>query len=278
MSFLDQIYSTYHKREYLGLDPLGILDQYRGKPHLTELCVLSGLMAFGRVERVRVATESLIDRVGLNSEEFFDELLQGSPEKNFFPKIKGFVHRIYRDHDIWLLLECFRYSHLEHGSIKAHFEFYFKGEDTVGPALSAVIADYLGVVKKSRRKSTPMTAHLFNSPALGGACKRWLMILKWLVRPDDGIDLGLWNAVNEVNKINEINKMNSRITPAHLVMPLDVHVTRFAVSQGWIKSMSVNWKQAVRVTESLRRFDPLDPTKYDFAICRAGMLKVRGQG
>ncbi|MGE5237526.1 MAG: DUF2400 family protein, partial [Chloroflexota bacterium] len=35
-----------------------------------------------------------------------------------------------------------------------------------------------------------------------------------------------------------------------------------------------DWKTAIEITESLKRLDPDDPLKYDFALCHQGITGV----
>ncbi|HET6373392.1 MAG TPA: DUF2400 family protein, partial [Candidatus Polarisedimenticolia bacterium] len=81
---------------------------------------------------------------------------------------------------------------------------------------------------------------------------------RWMVRPDDGVDFGLWG----------------RVRPDQLVIPLDTHVSRIAAYIGLTRRKTVDWKMALEVTSSLRRLDPADPVKYDFALCRMGILNA----
>jgi uncharacterized protein (TIGR02757 family) len=97
--------------------------------------------------------------------------------------------------------------------------------------------------------------HLFSGPARGGASKRLCLFLRWMVRSDDGIDLGLW----------------SFIPPAKLIMPLDAHVVRIGSYLGLTRRRSPGWLMAREMTARLRTLSPEDPVKYDFALCHFGM-------
>ena len=87
------------------------------------------------------------------------------------------------------------------------------------------------------------------------------MFLRWMVRSDtQGVDFGLWK----------------RLSPAHLVCPLDLHVARVARSLGLLKREISDWKAALELTRALRGFDPEDPVRYDFALFGMGLMeKVR---
>ena len=87
------------------------------------------------------------------------------------------------------------------------------------------------------------------------------MYLRWMVRNDDkGVDFGLWKS----------------ISPASLICPLDVHVARVSRQFGLLSEKQAGWSAAVDLTESLRRFDPDDPVKYDFALFALGSMEKHG--
>jgi uncharacterized protein (TIGR02757 family) len=72
---------------------------------------------------------------------------------------------------------------------------------------------------------------------------------------DRDIDFGIWKGIPK-------NK---------LVIPLDTHIMKISQCLGFTKRKSADWKTAVEITESLKRFDPEDPLKYDFALCHHGI-------
>lgn len=97
-----------------------------------------------------------------------------------------------------------------------------------------------------------------SSPAKNSACKRLNMFLRWMVRSDhQGVDFGLWKT----------------ISPSQLIIPMDVHVSRVARRLELIKDNHVNWKNALKLTDELRAFDPEDPVKYDFALFGLGIME-----
>jgi uncharacterized protein (TIGR02757 family) len=97
--------------------------------------------------------------------------------------------------------------------------------------------------------------HLVATPANGSACKRWNLYLRWMVRPADGVDLGVWSALR----------------PADLVMPVDTHVLRTARFLGLTERADASWRTALEVTAALAVLDPDDPVRYDFAIAQMGI-------
>lgn len=77
------------------------------------------------------------------------------------------------------------------------------------------------------------------------------MYLRWMVRYDEkGVDFGLWK----------------RIPMSELVCPIDLHVERTARALGLITRKQTDWLTAMELTENLKRMDPKDPVKYDYAL------------
>lgn len=87
------------------------------------------------------------------------------------------------------------------------------------------------------------------------ALKRLNMALRWLVRRDGIVDLGVWDS----------------ITPAQLRIPLDVHVGDVSRELGLLCRRSNDRKAVEELTGRLRAFNPDDPTLYDFALFGIGM-------
>jgi uncharacterized protein (TIGR02757 family) len=144
------------------------------------------------------------------------------------------------------------------GSLEASFMKHYQDEDeNIGNALSGMINGFFSVnttrvYGKDIRPAGLM--QFFPSPAGGSTCKRQNLFLRWVVRDRD-IDLGIWKGIPK-------NK---------LVIPLDTHIMKISQCLGFTKRKSADWKTAVEITESLKRFDPEDPLKYDFALCHHGI-------
>jgi endonuclease III len=77
-----------------------------------------------------------------------------------------------------------------------------------------------------------------------------------MVRPADGVDLGLWE-----------------VPTSALLVPVDVHIHKLGRNLGFTRRKTTSWKTTEEITEALRAFDPADPVKYDFALCHLGMLR-----
>lgn len=87
------------------------------------------------------------------------------------------------------------------------------------------------------------------------ALKRLNMALRWLVRNDGIVDLGVWDVIK----------------PSQLFIPLDVHVADVSRQLGLLKRKSNDFKAVRELTDACRRFNPDDPAVYDFALFGIGM-------
>ena len=100
-----------------------------------------------------------------------------------------------------------------------------------------------------------------SSPTRKSACKRLNMFLRWMVRDDQrGVDFGIWKSLK----------------PSQLICPCDLHVERIGRLLGLIERPKLDWETALELTENLKRLDPNDPVKYDFALFGLGIEKYFG--
>jgi uncharacterized protein (TIGR02757 family) len=98
--------------------------------------------------------------------------------------------------------------------------------------------------------------HLVSDPRAGSACKRLFLYARWMVRRADGVDLGLWP-----------------LAPSSLLIPVDTHIHRISRNLGFTTRRTATWATAEEITSALRKLDPDDPVKYDFALCHLGVSR-----
>jgi uncharacterized protein (TIGR02757 family) len=177
-------------------------------------------------------------------------------------RLRGFRHRWLDGRDVACLLAFVRQMRLSHGSIEAFFAEGLAADDPdVGPALASFSRRALALDDEGLygARSLPPRAgvrYFFPSPEGGSACKRLNLYLRWMARRG-GVDLGVWR----------------RPEPRQLVLPLDAHTRAIARRLRFTRYRSPGWAMALDVTRRLRRFDPEDPVKYDFALYRLDQWK-----
>jgi uncharacterized protein (TIGR02757 family) len=213
---------------------------------------LASALAYGNVVQIRRSVEEVLRRMDGRPRIFLERLEPGRARRAF----EGFVHRFHRAEDLaslaWTLAGMIRRS----GTLEG---FFREGASGGAPALREGLVSFstraLALDDGGLRRRGGLR-FFFPSPAGGSACKRLCLFLRWVVRPDDGVDLGLWTCLR----------------PSALVLPLDVHLGRLARCLGLTRYRTPGWKAAEEATAALRRLDPEDPLRFDFALCRFGML------
>ena len=255
-----ELYTRFHDVSFLEWDPLSVIREFRGTPDQEYIALVSALFAFGGVKQIIASVRNAIERIGLVESPG----ILGHDLESLNPVLNGFRHRIYVDRDLVHLTLLYQQSCRVYGSLKSHFLHHHRQEDdTIEAGLRGLISDYRQWSDVSHHSPGPHFRHMLNSPEGGSTCKRWLMFLKWMVRPDDGIDLGLWSGQPE-------------LTPRQLLIPLDTHLFKISKKLGLTRKKTANWMTALEVTRNLAQIDPRDPTRFDFSLCRYGMFEYRG--
>jgi uncharacterized protein (TIGR02757 family) len=252
-------FARRYDRRFLDSDPLGIVRRYDRAEDRELAGLLAAALAYGRVESIRSSLERLLSILGRRPSRFLEAFDPGRDG----PRLAGFRHRFTGGGEVARFLGWVRRARETDGSLEAFFVRHDPdpGSAHVGPAMDA-FADALFALDAPpygtpRHEDERAGARwLLPRPRDGSACKRHCLFLRWMVRPEDGLDCGIWR----------------RVSPARLVVPLDVHMERLARSLGWTRRRSPSWGMAVEVTEALKRLDPDDPTRYDFALTRLGIL------
>jgi uncharacterized protein (TIGR02757 family) len=227
-------------------DPVAFVHRHRD-PHDQEVVALvAALLAFGRVESIRRSVERVLDALGPRPAETVDR----SDRKALERRLRGFVHRTFRGPDVAAMLANAGRVRARHGNVGAAFARHLDEAGDLREALARLSDALRG------RGAGRGLAHLVADPRAGSACKRSLLLLRWMCRPADGVDLGLWP-----------------VSPARLVIPVDTHVHRIAKNLGLTTRASASWRTAEEITARLRTFDGEDPVKYDFALCHLGVSR-----
>jgi uncharacterized protein (TIGR02757 family) len=251
--------SRRYDRRFLHSDPVGIVRRFDDPEDREIVGLLAAGLAYGRVASIRRSLLDVVARLGPHPARFVASFDPGRDAA----RLDGFVHRFTRGRDIALLLHLLRQVKERAGSLEA---FFLQGDasphaQTLGPALDSFGArlfalDARPFVRDGIVPHRDGARWLLPIPSGGSACKRSCLFLRWMVRPDDGVDCGVW----------------TRLSPSRLVLPLDTHLLRVVRALGWTRRTGASWSMALEATARLRSFDPADPIRFDFALSRLGIL------
>ena len=186
------------------------------------------------------------------------ELLDHAPyeyvmqhEEKDLERLQPFVHRTFNGRDLTYFVQAFKNIYSKHGSLETIFQ---KGsnKESLQPAIHEFKKIFFELPHEAR------TEKHVSDPLKNSAAKRINMFLRWMVRNDkNNVDLGIWNS----------------ISPSLLSCPLDVHSGNVARKLGILNRKQNDAKALKELDENLRKMDPDDPVKYDFALFGLGVFE-----
>jgi uncharacterized protein (TIGR02757 family) len=258
--FLDELVRRYHSPHWLDSDPIQFPRRYARADDREAAAFISACFAYGSVALIHRAISAILEPMGEHPADF----IRGFDGASRWP---GFYHRFHDERHVVLLVRILKRALVEYGSLGGLSQARAETGDGLlaervlnGAARWLQDAAREEVARDGRPELLRGMLFYFNAPADGSACKRMTMFLRWMVRRDD-IDLGLWDW----------------ISPRDLVVPADTHVGRIAFYlrlRGGKEERAPDWRMACEITASLRELNPEDPTLYDFALARLGILAI----
>lgn len=250
---LDALYRSFDFRGRASYDPISIPMRYRNARDMEVSAFIAAAYAYGRVDLFLPVLERIAEIMGRSPYAFIMDFSLTRHARLF----DDIVYRFNKPVDLMGLMYAMRQVLKKHGSLEKCFLSHSSPEDTdIGPGLGGMMEELKarGLGGAFRYRKPEGFAHYFPSPLTGGAAKRGALFMRWMVRNKD-IDFGIWKGVS----------------PSKLVIPLDTHIARVSRCLGLTSRKSNDWKTALEITASLRKLDPKDPLKYDFALCHRGI-------
>jgi len=249
---LDKLYAKYNCKENIAPDPLSFVYRYSKKADIEIVGLLAAVLAYGRVGQIGKSLDKLLAIMGSSPSDFVKRF-----NKTKRTRLLDFKHRFNTGQDIADLMDLLKWAITKYGSIEGFFvNSYDRKDKTIINALSKFCSVLLNKqAKKDGGQVRRGFKYLLSDPAGGSACKRLNLYLRWMVRKDD-VDCGVWRSVDK----------------SKLIIPMDVHMSRITGVLGFHNKKNITLKTAVEVTGKFAKIEPSDPVKYDFVLCRIGML------
>lgn len=244
-ALLEEKYDKFNTTSFLEQDPLGIPHRFNRKQDIEISGFFAAILAWGNRKSIITNCSKLMH---LMEEAPYEFVTSHSPTD--LKRFEKFVHRTFNSTDLLFMIEAFKTIYSNFNSLEPLFVPH-KSDNTVKSGLEN-FHKYLFELPYAPLRSKKHIA----TPAKKSACKRLNMYLRWMVRSDSrGVDFGIWNSIK----------------PAQLICPLDVHVLRTANELKLLNTSKSDWQTAELLTSKLRKFDPIDPVKYDFALFGMGL-------
>src|SRR5574338_708706 len=231
-------------------DPLQFLHLFKDERDIEVMGLITSVFAYGNVKQIENTIKKLLVFFDGKPYEFIKNFSGESGKK----RLQGINHRFYSEDDIIKLLIILNKELIIHKSIK---NIFIKGYNISDYNVKSGISNFSNYFLNSYNQSFGRVSNgikfMFPLPEKGSACKRMNLFLRWMIRKDE-LDFGLWN----------------EIPTSKLVIPVDTHIARICKQLNLTARKNADWKMAEEITDNLKKFDPLDPVKYDFAICHLG--------
>ncbi len=238
-------------------DPIRLVRQFSETRDQEIAALIMSSLAFGQVQQINKAGERIFELMDHAPRRFVDSF---SPELAL-KTWRLFYYRMIRHSDVLRLLFALQQLLKRHDELSAWIHSNYKDSDEhLGIAWSRCVKEIKSIDKVRwvwRRSRGVGFGHLLPDPENKSACKRSHLLLRWMVRKDE-VDLGLWG----------------RLPKDKLIIPVDTHIARIAYNIGLTDRSDLSSKNAFEITSRLKQMDPDDPVKYDFAMCRLGILKM----
>lgn len=230
---------------FIDSDPVQFPRRFSELRDIEIVSFLSAMIAWGNRKMICRDAEKLLDI--MNHEPYlylksgdFEEL---EDSRN--------IHRTFFARDLKYFLRGMKQIYADYPSLDALGEA-FNLKDEAAPAWRLVeeIQKYM-----NRANDNTACPRCFPSQLKTTALKRVNMALRWLVRDDGIVDMGVWKSIPK----------------SKLYIPLDVHVGNVSRKIGLLERKSNDRKSVEELTAVLRQIDPDDPVKFDFALFGIGL-------
>ena len=243
--FLDEKVAYYNTPDFIAEDPISIPHEYSKRQDIEIAGLFAAVFSWGLRKTIIKKCHELFE---LMDNDPYDFIMHHSSD-DLKPFLK-FKHRTFNATDTLYFIHWLRWYYRKENSLETAFIYQ---DSRMKAALTGFHHLFFSLPEAPHRSRKHIS-----TPERKSACKRLNMYLRWMVRDDDqGVDFGLWK----------------NLKPAHLICPCDLHVDRIARKFKLITRKQTDWRTAIELTENLKKMDPVDPIKYDFALFGLGVIE-----
>ncbi|TDN85857.1 uncharacterized protein (TIGR02757 family) [Salegentibacter sp. 24] len=245
-SFLDFKAEQYNTPEFIESDPIQIPHHFNQKEDIEISGFLTATISWGNRKSILKNANLLMDMLDRSPYDFVLNHSQSDLEN-----LTGFVHRTFNEADLLYFIKALKNIYKNHEGLETVFTKNAE-KDSLQLSIHKFKKIFFEIPHSLR------TQKHVSDPLKNSAAKRINMYLRWMVRKDQsGVDFGIWK------------KLHS----AQLSCPLDVHSGNVARKLNLLKRKANDAKALVELDTALRKLDPADPVKYDFALFGLGVFE-----
>ncbi|MFO7719293.1 MAG: TIGR02757 family protein [Gillisia sp.] len=245
-SFLDFKVEQYNTPQFIATDPVQIPHLFSKKEDIEIAGFLTATIAWGNRKSILKNATSLME---LMEHSPYDFVMNHQDED--LDSLENFVHRTFNGGDLQYFVRSLKNIYSRHLGLEGVFTKYAEKDSLQGSIhqFKKVFFELPHLARTEKHVSDPLK---------NSAAKRINMYLRWMIRSDAAnVDFGIWNQLNA----------------AQLSCPLDVHSGNTARKLGLLKRKQNDAKALAELDKNLRKLDPEDPVKYDFALFGLGVFE-----
>ena len=236
---LTEYANKYETADFLPADPSWFMHQVDGKMNKETLAFIASCLSYGNRKQFFPKIQYVLD---CSHGDVYRWVADGRFNNDVPDDDTRCYYRLYTFHTMNSFLKALQTMLNEFGSIGE----YVRKNATDGYTAVEAICNYFSA--KGIEVIIPKDTK--------SACKRICMFLRWMVRDNSPVDLGLWS--------DFIDKRT-------LIMPMDTHVVQEACRLGLLKGRSASMAAAKKLTAKMSEVFPDDPLKGDFALFGFGV-------
>ena len=216
----------YHRADFIQSDPVQFPHRYTLKQDIEVSGLLTAIMSFGNRKQILKKADELH---GLMGDSPYQYVLSCQLEKDFPSGATNSFYRMLSYADFYGYFRRLYIAYTQFESLEEALMLY------PGIPMEKLCA-FLEVSAKSPQKKLNM-------------------FLRWMIRRDSEVDLGIWESFDRRD----------------LIVPLDTHVCRVAHYFKLTDTETFSLKNARQITTALAEVFPDDPCLGDFALFGLGV-------
>lgn len=237
----------YETIEFIQGDPSWFMHQVDGYNNKETIAFVASCLSYGSRKQFMSKIQFLLDCSIARKQSFYEWIVSGAFQEDIPADKNKCFYRLYTYNTMHLMLKALQEMLCKYSSIKGYLQSCCpNGYDMTCLDGITYIVEYFsnhgieGIIPKNTQSS----------------CKRLCMFMRWMVRDNSPVDLGLWSDI---------------IDKRTLIMPMDTHVIQEANRLGLIESKVTSMSAAIKLTSVLKNIFPEDPLKGDFALFGIGV-------
>ena len=247
---LDSEAARINSPAFIGEDPVQFPRRFSQLQDIEIVAFLSSIIAWGNRKMICRDAERMLAL--MDNEPYRYVMDEGYEDLN--PRQN--IHRTFFGEHFSYFLRGMREIYTKYGRLDA-FSAGVRAGDSEAPSWKLVeeMQKVMSDVNNGATCSQCLPVNLQQT-----ALKRINMALRWLVRDDGIVDMGVWKSIPK----------------SKLYIPLDVHVGNISRELGLLTRKANDRKSVEMLTGLLRTLRPEDPAIYDFALFGIGVEGKKG--